>query len=291
MNNRGKSSRRSVLRRISSIGASVALGSALSSSGALAKRKRATAFAMIGDRWHNFDYIRTAFTKIFVEEEGILTDFTPDTTLFTYDTLKRYKLLIMLMDGMTFPAGYTGPYAMYDPKTMKLVSDPPFPKMNAPHKMWMTEKQGKALKEYVRKGGSALFYHNCSYISGDNKDFRDVEGALFTGHTPFRPFKIKIVNRDHPITRGVNDFVITEEQHFLIYDKDLKYVLAQSVNEEGIEYTSSHGNQGSVCEACWAYDYGKGRVCFMSPGHTIPTLWNPEFVKLQKNAVRWLLRK
>ena len=291
MSNRRKSSRRSALWRIGTIGASTVLGSTLSFSGALAKRKRATAFAMIGDRWHNFDYIRTAFTKIFVEEEGISIDFTPDTTLFTLDTLKRYKLLIMLMDGMTFPDGYTTPYVMYDPKTMKLVSDPPFPNMNAPHKMWMTEEQGKALKKYVSKGGSALFYHNCSYISGDNEDFRDVEGALFTGHTPFRPFKISIVNRDHPITHGVNDFVVTEEQHFLIYDKDQKNILALSVNEDGLEYTGSHGNQGTTCEACWAYDYRKGRVCFMSPGHTIPTLWNPEYMKLQKNAARWLLRK
>jgi hypothetical protein len=29
----------------------------------------------------------------------------------------------------------------------------------------------------------------------------------------------------------------------------------------------------------------------MAPGHTIPSLWNPEYVKLQKNALRWLLRK
>ena len=65
----------------------------------------------------------------------------------------------------------------------------------------------------------------------------------------------------------------------------------KSVNMEGKEYSGSHGNQGATCEACWAYDYGKGRVCFMAPGHTIPGLWNPEFVKLQKNAVKWLLKK
>jgi hypothetical protein len=40
-----------------------------------------------------------------------------------------------------------------------------------------------------------------------------------------------------------------------------------------------------------AYDYGKGRVCYMSPGHMLTVLWNPEYVKLQHNAVRWLLRQ
>ncbi len=158
--------------------------------------------------------------------------------------------------------------------------------------MWITPEKGKAIRAFVERGGSAWFFHNASYISGTNADFRHVEGALFTGHTPFRPYKMKIVNRDHPITRGVNDFVVTEEQHYVIYDKDPKDVLVRSVNEEGLEYkTEKYGNQGATCEACWAYEYGQGRVCFMAPGHTIPSFWNPEYIKLQKNALRWLLRK
>lgn len=90
----------------------------------------------------------------------------------------------------------------------------------------------------------------------------------------------------------MNDFLVTEEQHYVLYDKDPKDVLVRSVNEEGLEYsTAKYGNQGASCEACWAYEYGRGRVCFMAPGHTIPSFWNPEYVKLQKNALRWLLRE
>jgi hypothetical protein len=29
----------------------------------------------------------------------------------------------------------------------------------------------------------------------------------------------------------------------------------------------------------------------MSPGHLLTVLWNPEYIKLQQNAVRWLLRR
>jgi hypothetical protein len=32
-------------------------------------------------------------------------------------------------------------------------------------------------------------------------------------------------------------------------------------------------------------------VCYLSPGHLLNVLWNPEYIKLQHNAVRWLLRK
>jgi hypothetical protein len=41
----------------------------------------------------------------------------------------------------------------------------------------------------------------------------------------------------------------------------------------------------------WSYDYGKGRICCLPPGHLLTVPWNPEYVKLQQNAVRWLLRQ
>ncbi len=247
--------------------------------------------ALIGDRFHNFDYIRTALARTIVAEAGVAVRFTPDWEVLTPENLARYKLLIMLCDGLNFPGGYSTPYVFYDPEKMKIVSDPPLPPIDETAVMWITPERGKAIRGFVEGGGSAWFFHNASYISGADANFRHVEGALFTGHTPFRPYKMKIVNRDHPIMRGVKDFVVTEEQHYLIYDKDPKTVLARSVNEEGLEYkTEQYGNQGATCEACWAYEYGKGRVCFMAPGHTIPSLWNPEYVKMQMNALAWLLR-
>jgi type 1 glutamine amidotransferase len=285
-------SRRSAIRTIGSIGAASALGVTFSPTRASASSQKTDVFALVGDRFHNFDYIRTALARTLVKESEVTVTFTPDYTLLTQETLESHKLLVMLCDGLTFPGGYTTPYVFYDPEKMKIVSDPPLPAFDEKAEMWITPEQGKAIRKYVENGGSAWFFHNASYISGANADFRNVEGALFTGHTPFRPYKMKIVNRDHPITRGVNDFVVTEEQHYLLYDKDPKNVLVRSVNEEGLEYsTPKYGNQGNTCESCWAYDYGKGRVCFMAPGHTIPSLWNPEYVKLQKNALRWLLRE
>ncbi len=71
------------------------------------------------------------------------------------------------------------------------------------------------------------------------------------------------------------------------YDKDPKFVFMRSVNEDGLTYKTL----GTSAESGWAYDYGKGRVCFLAPGHRISVLWNPEYVKLQHNAVKWLLRE
>ena len=114
-----------------------------------------------------------------------------------------------------------------------------------------------------------------------------MQGGITEGHPPLRPYKVTITNRDHPITRGVNDFVVTDEQHFMKYEKDPKFVFMRSTNQDGLTYKTL----GASGEAGWAYDYGKGRVCFLAPGHRISVLWNTEYVKLQHNAVKWLLRE
>ncbi len=287
----GTLSRRAVLGSLGVLGAGAALGGRFLAESASTAARRPEVFALVGDRWHSFDYIQVALHRTIVREAGVSVTFTPDHDLLNRETLAGAKLLIMLCDGLSFPGGYSSPYPFMDPEKVKVVSEPSVA-LDEKTVNWLTPEQGKAVREFVENGGSAWFFHNASYISGGNTDFRHVEGALFTGHTAFRPYKMKIVNADHPITRGVKDFVVTEEQHYVIFDKDPKSVLARSVNEEGLEYTTAaYGNQGSTCEACWAYDYGRGRVCFMAPGHTIASLWNPEYVMLQKNALRWLLRQ
>jgi hypothetical protein len=244
-------------------------------------KRQVTAFALTGDRYHNIDYVRTALGKTLIKDQGISIDFTDELSLLTAATLKQYKLLIMLRDGMVWPSGYEGAGGR------PVVSEPPIAKFDQNPVYWMTVEQGKAVKEFVQNGGAALFYHNVTYISPQNQDFRDVLGAVTREHPPLRPFKVKIVNKEHPITRGVNDFMVTDEQHFVKYEKEPKYVLMESVNEDGLTWRDA----GASSVAGWAYDYGKGRVCYLAPGHVITALWNPEYEKIQRNAVRWLLRE
>jgi type 1 glutamine amidotransferase len=279
---------------MSQVNVKTALGKSSSSRSVDTRTKKATTFAVVGDRYHNSDYIRMALGKILVREAGLSIDFTDEVSLLSAETLKGYRMLIVFRDGMLWPNGYggRGSYPGYVPGTSsELISVPSLQKVEAKPQWWMKPAQGKAVKQFVEDGGSAFFYHNCSNISLSNEDFRDVEGAIYTGHPPVRSFKVRIVNKNHPITRGVKDFIVTDEQHYVKYDKDAGYVFMESENTDGLSYTGLIGDQGPSCEAGWAYDFGRGRVCFMAPGHMISVLWNTEYVKLQKNAVKWLLRE
>ena len=252
--------------------------------------EKAAAYGVIGDRYHNSDYIRTALNRTIQKELDVTIDFCDETRNLTAETLRGYKMLIVLRDGMIWPDGYpdeTTNAGWVAGGKVPLVSDPPVPPTPAKSEFWMKPEQGKAVRAFVQNGGAALFLHNATHVGLTDRDFRDVLGAAYAGHPPIRTFKVRVANPDHPITKGVHDFVVTDEQHYMDYDKDPKYLLLETINVDGLDYNG----RGPKAPGGWAYEYGRGRVCYFSPGHMISVLWNPEYVKLQHNAVRWLLRQ
>lgn len=276
-----KTSRRSAIAALA--------GAALAPSISRAAQK-SIAFALIGDRYHNSDYIRTGLSRTIAKDMDVSIDFSDETKNLNAETLNGYKLLIILRDGMIWPEGYpdeTTNAGWLTSGKPKLISDPPVPITAAKPQFWMKPEQGKAVRQFVESGGAALFLHNVTHVGLTDPDFRHVLGAAYAGHPPIRTFKVKVTNPNHPITKGVHDFTVTDEQHYMEYDKDPKYKFLETVNEDGLAY----GKQGTTAPAGWAYDYGKGRVCYLSPGHLLTVLWNPEYVKLQHNAVRWVLRQ
>jgi hypothetical protein len=47
--------------------------------------------------------------------------------------------------------------------------------------------------------------------------------------------------------------------------------------------SAEHGS----CPVGWAHSYGKGRVCCLTPGHTLEVLSHSMVRKLIRNAVNW----
>src|SRR6267143_1718539 len=116
--------------------------------GQLQARTKATAFALIGDRYHNSDYIRTGLRRTIEREMDVSIDFCDEVKMLDAEALKGYKLLIVLRDGMLWPEGYqdessnAGYVATGRPP---IVSVPPVPRMPARQDFWITAEQGKAV--------------------------------------------------------------------------------------------------------------------------------------------------
>lgn len=246
---------------------------------------RPRALALIGDRYHNADYIRVALNKLF-QDLNLPIDYTINYDQISARLLRPYRLLVVLRDGMIWPNGYLEPND-YEYSHV-LESNRAWPKEQP--EPWITAEQGKAIKDFVEAGGGLYALHNSSHISLSSQDYREVMGGAYISHPALRPFKVSVVNKEHPITRGVRDFRVNDEQHFVTCDKDPKYILLQSENTDGLTMVIEGKDLGAKSIAGWAYDYGKGRVVFTGVGHTLHALWEPEYFKLQKNAVKWLLK-
>jgi type 1 glutamine amidotransferase len=253
--------------------------------GVPADKNRTRVLALIGDRYHNADYIRVALSRLF-RELNVSVDYTINYDQISAHLLAAYRLFVVLRDGMIWPNGYLEPndYAY----SQALENSRDWPKEQS--EPWISHEQGAAIKDFVHSGGALYALHNSSHISLSSGEYREVMGGAYIDHPALRPFKVSVVNKDHPITRGVQDFVVNDEQHFVTYDKDPKYILLRSENIDGLRDVSEGKELGSTAIAGWAYDFGKGRVAFTAIGHTLHAMWQPEYFKLQKNAVQWLLR-
>jgi hypothetical protein len=244
---------------------------------------RARALALVGDRYHNPDYIRVALTRMF-DGLKVTVDYTMHYDQLSRSLLKDYQMFLCLRDGMIWPGGYLGPDA-YSSYAAGLENRSDFPDSKPVE--WLTEDMAVAVKDFVNEGKGFYSLHNNSHVSLSSKTYRDVQGGAYIGHPPLRPFKVRVINSSHPITKGVNDFIVNDEQHYVEYDKDRKYLLLESENIDGLTFQKL----GAKAPAGWAYDYGKGRVVFTAVGHTIHALNQPEHMKLQRQAVQWLLKE
>src|SRR5437660_1620520 len=71
-------------------------------------RQKGAAFALIGDRPHNPDYIRNGLAKTIGADSSmkVSIDYFTDVSWLDAEQLQGYRLLIMLRDGNIYPNGY-----------------------------------------------------------------------------------------------------------------------------------------------------------------------------------------
>jgi hypothetical protein len=251
---------------------------------------RAPVLALIGDRYHNADYIRLHLWRL-AKEAGTELDYTVNYEWFdgrrsTEELLDGRGVFVVFRDGLIFPEGYVGPEA-YSYYSTFLMEDPP----NGLAEPWVTEGFGEAVEQFVGRGGSLLSLHNNLSISLYSTAYRRVTRGVFDGHPPERNWKVSVAAAKHELVAGVEDFVVTDEQHYPIYDGAPENILLTGENTDGCTYTSKSGSTQSSARSvvAWAHAHGSGRVVVSTIGHNLDALWKPSSFRFQLNALRWLL--
>jgi len=209
--------------------------------------------AWIGDFYHSPVYIRDALAQALVAENMPVT-FIEDPALITAESLGKVQILIMFGEGRVWPSGF-----------------------GKPPMQWMTEAQQKAIWEFVESGGGFLGMHNVEALYPADGLYYKLLGGSFISHPKPYSFTVRVQNKNHPVTAGVEDFEIVDEQHKVKYNLDEEHLLLRSISQDN-----------TITESGWWNEVGKGRMVYLAPGHTRDALMHPMMQRLIRNSLTWV---
>lgn len=92
-------------------------------------------------------------------------------------------------------------------------------------------------------------------------------------------FRVKVANRDHPVTRGLQDFEIHDET----------YNLFDVAPEVTVLLTTEEKTSGP--KLAWAKTYGPARVVYLQLGHDKVAYANASYQRLLRQAIRWTAQR
>lgn len=204
------------------------------------------------DKWHPAEVVEKGL--IFLAEEGHETDFIRDVKdILTPELLRRYPVVINAKGN-----SLTG------------ANDAPW------FEAGVTEAGPEELREYVEAGGGFLSLHaGNSFKAEECGAYTDFVGNSFVKHPPRCTVRVT-VDREHPVTEGVNDFQIRDEHYEL-----------ERLAEDILPLLTTESEAGGRQIGGYVRSMGKGRICVLTPGHILSVWENEDYRKLISNAVCW----
>jgi type 1 glutamine amidotransferase len=158
--------------------------------------------------------------------------------------------------------------------------------------MWqtITDEQAKDFADCIRQGKPVVALHHSICAFDDWPEYWNIIGGkYFHKATTFKGreyapcsyihdlhFDVRIADKKHPVTRGLNDFPIFDETYKGYYV------------EEGVTPLLTTSEPSSTPTIGWAKKYGKSRIVVLQSGHDVPTFENPNFRKLFKQSIDWV---
>jgi type 1 glutamine amidotransferase len=141
-----------------------------------------------------------------------------------------------------------------------------------------------ALTAAVTTGtGLAGFHGGMGDAFRDATEFQFMVGGQFVAHPDdIKDYGVAIADREHEITRGLDDFTVHSEQYYMHVDPS-NHVLATTV----FDPVSAPWVAGTVMPVAWTRRHGEGRVFYSSIGHAPADLDGPEVGELLRRGMLW----
>jgi uncharacterized protein len=144
-----------------------------------------------------------------------------------------------------------------------------------------SDKAKENLINFVKSGKGFAVSHLASASFKDWPEFQKMCGRYWvmgtSGHGPRSTFKVKVVNKNHPITKGVSDFETDDELYAKLQGDAPVQVLVEADSDW------SKKTEPLV----FVQPYGQGRVFSETFGHDRKAIMNPMVQKLIVQGCEW----
>lgn len=146
-------------------------------------------------------------------------------------------------------------------------------------------KTENALLKFIKKGGGFVTFHASTSVFYNWPEFQEISTAAWvmdtTSHGKVSETNVSIVNKKHPVTSDISDFVIFDELWLNAAVNSKFEVLGiasnQIITEEGIKPQS----------AIMVASYGKGRIFHTILGHNVKAMESEGFQTLLLRGAEW----
>lgn len=204
-----------------------------------------------GDVWHKTTLVRKGLEGL-SEKDFSLHWGTPEEQESTADlskTLKDYPLWILAKSN----------------NQSEQVESP-----------WFDNRKAEQLKRYLQKGGSLLVIHSGLAGYGILPEMRRIMGGTFLRHPEPCPVFVEPL-KGHPLTDNLDSYTLEDEHYIVELDDPAAEVFLRT-------YSDQESQPGG-----WIRKEGKGRVCVLTPSHTLEGWTYPVFQTLLERTVKWCL--
>jgi len=138
-------------------------------------------------------------------------------------------------------------------------------------------EEAKAIRKWIENGGKWLALHGTNSIleftedgkvdSPDNHpEFMETLGTQFKAHPPIGEFDVEVVNTEHELTKGIENFQIVDEMYLSKTTAEIDTLMQTTFEGEATGFVDEQWEK-TVVPILYTRNIGSGMIVYNALGH------------------------
>ncbi len=147
---------------------------------------------------------------------------------------------------------------------------------------YMNDELEDAILTGVRDRGMGFMAFHCTCWIPERPKFNEMMGIEGIMHGPVQTVLFYNVNQEHPVTAGIGEFSIDNDENFGV----------KLISPKAVKLFNSVGARDKRHDiAGWTNEYGKGRIVGLVAGHNHEAWRNATYRQFYWRGAHWVLKR